>query len=114
MGAVMATSSKRTTSRSKDLSSPGSPRTGASVADLKQSFVDHLVCGLGRPPIAATRNDAYTALALAIRDRVFAQGVRTTETDAEQNARVVAYLSAEFLPGPHLEINLLSLGLLDT
>ena len=33
------------------------------------------------------------------------------ETYAEQNARVVAYLSAEFLPGPHLANNLLNLGI---
>jgi glycogen phosphorylase len=86
-------------------------RTGLSVADLKQSFLDNLFCGLGRVPMAATRNDAYTALALTVRDRVFKQGVRTMEAYAEQDARVVAYLSAEFLPGPHLANNLLNLGL---
>src|SRR5215470_13865007 len=86
-------------------------RTGLSVADLKQSFLDNLFCGLGRVPAAATPNDAYTALALTVRDRVFNQGVRTMETYAAQDARVVAYLSAEFLPGPHLENNLLNLGL---
>ena len=69
------------------------------VADLKQSFLDNLFCGLGRVPMAATRNDAYTALALTVRDRVFKQGVQTMETYAQQDARVVAYLSAEFLPG---------------
>ena len=78
---------------------------------LKQSFLDNLFCGLGRVPMAATRNDAYTALALTVRDRVFKQGVRTMEAYAEQDARVVAYLSAEFLPGPHLANNLLNLGL---
>jgi len=82
-----------------------------SVPDLKQSFLDNLFCGLGRVPMAATRNDAYTALALTVRDRVFKQGVRTMETYARQDARVVAYLSAEFLPGPHLANNLLNLGL---
>ena len=86
-------------------------RTGHSVADLKQSFLDNLFCGLGRVPMAATRNDAYTALALTVRDRVFKQGVRTMEAYADQDARVVAYLSAEFLPGPHLANNLLNLGL---
>jgi starch phosphorylase len=86
-------------------------RTGSSVEDLKQSFVDSLFCSLGRVPMAATRNDLYTALALAVRDRVLKQGVRTMETYCEQDARVVAYLSAEFLPGPHLANNLLNLGL---
>jgi starch phosphorylase len=84
------------------------------VADLKQSFLDNLFCGLGRVPMAATRNDLYTALALTVRDRVLAQGVRTMETYCQQDARLVAYLSAEFLPGPHLANNLLNLGIDET
>lgn len=89
----------------------GSSRTGMSTEDIKQSFLENLFCGMGRVPAGATRNDAYTALALSVRDRVFKQGVRTMETYGAQDARVVAYLSAEFLPGPHLENNLLSLGI---
>ena len=51
--------------------SPGSGvRTGMSVADLRQSFLDNLFCGLGRVPMAATPNDIYTALARTVRDRV--------------------------------------------
>jgi starch phosphorylase len=88
-------------------------RTGRSVAELKQSFLDNLLCGLGRVPAAATPHEAYTALALTIRDRVLEQGVRTMERLGENDARVVAYLSAEFLPGPHLANNLLNLGILD-
>jgi starch phosphorylase len=83
------------------------------VADLKQSFLDNLFCALGRVSVAATRNDLYTALALTVRDRVLKQGVRTMEAYAQKDARVVAYLSAEFLPGPHLANNLLNLGILD-
>ncbi len=96
---------------SHELSPAAGVRTGHSVADLKQAFLDNLFCGLGRVPMAATRNDAYTALALTVRDRVFKQGVRTMEAYAAQDARVVAYLSAEFLPGPHLANKLLNLGL---
>src|SRR5512139_946463 len=105
----------RAKKKSPPVSSKLSPavglRTGLSVADLKQSFLDNLSCSLGRVPRAATRNDLYTALALAVRDRVLKQGVRTLEAYARQDARVVAYLSAEFLPGPHLANNLLNLGL---
>jgi starch phosphorylase len=86
-------------------------RIGTSVADLKQAFLDNLFCGLGRVAMAATRNDAYTALALTVRDRVFNQGVRTLQAYARHDARVVAYLSAEFLPGPHLANNLVNLGI---
>jgi starch phosphorylase len=88
-----------------------SVRCGLCAADLKQSFLDNLLCVLGRVPMVATRNDLYTALALAVRDRVLKQGVRTMETYAEQDSRIVAYLSAEFLPGPHLASNLLNLDL---
>jgi glycogen phosphorylase len=86
-------------------------RTGLSVADLKQSFLDNLFCGLGRMLTIATPNDAYTALAFTVRDRVLKQGVRTLEAYARGDVRAVAYLSAEFLPGPHLANNLLNLGI---
>ena len=94
--------------------SPGvGVRTGMSVADLRQSFLDNLLCSLGRVPMAATPNEIYTALALTVRDRVHKQGVRTMEARSEQEARVVAYFSAEFLPGPHLANNLLNLGIVE-
>ncbi|MBN2270224.1 MAG: glycogen/starch/alpha-glucan phosphorylase [Sedimentisphaerales bacterium] len=88
-------------------------RTGSRVEDIKRSFLDNLFCSIGRVPRAATHNDLYTALALTVRDRVLKQGVRTLETYTKQDARVVAYLSAEFLPGPHLANNLLNLGIID-
>lgn len=88
-------------------------RTGTSVADLKQCFLDNLVCVLGRVPVAATPHDLYTALAMTVRDRVLNQGVQSLEAYERQDARAVAYLSAEFLPGPHLANNLLNLGLTD-
>ena len=88
-------------------------RTGLSAAAIKQSFLDNLVCALGRPVSLATANDAYTALALTIRDRVLQRGVDTIEAYRDKNSRAVAYLSAEFLPGPHLANHMLSLGVTD-
>src|SRR5512137_1132416 len=102
---------KKSPLKSYERSSATDVRTGLSVEDLKQSYLDNLFCSLGRVPMAATRNDAYTALALTVRDRVHKQGVRTMEAYAQQDTRVVAYLSAEFLPGPHLANNLLNLGI---
>ncbi len=107
----MPPAKKNAAPMSSELTPAAGVRTGLSVADLKQSFLDNLFCVLGRVPLAATPNDAYIALALTVRDRVLKQGVRTLEVYAEQDARVVAYLSAEFLPGPHLANNLLNLGL---
>jgi len=109
----MPPTKKRTVPQSSELSPAAGTRCGTNVADLRQSFLDNLFCGLGRMPAIATRNDAYTALALTVRDRVLKQGVRTMEAYGEQNSRVVAYLSAEFLPGPHLASNLLSLGIVE-
>ena len=86
-------------------------RHGMSVADLKQSFIDNLVCALGRGPDRATRHDLYAALALTVRDRVLDRGVQSVRARSEPSARIVAYLSAEFLPGPHLMNNLLNLGI---
>jgi starch phosphorylase len=62
-------------------------------------------------PSVATRNDLYTALALSVRDRVFHHGMHTVGTHEERQARRVAYLSAEYLPGPHVGLNLLNLGI---
>lgn len=86
-------------------------RTGLSKEDIKASFLENLFYGIGRIPAVATLNDLYTAMALTIRDRVFRQFVRTTEQFAKQDARAVAYLSAEYLPGPHLANNLLNLDI---
>ena len=62
-------------SSSSQLSPGAGVRTGLTTADIKQSFLDNLFCGLGRAPMAASRNDVYTALALTARDRVLKQGV---------------------------------------
>ena len=93
-----------------DLPSLRGTRTGLETADIKQSFLDNLFYGMGRVPAIATRNDLYTALALTVRDRLFRYGIRTVVTHKEEQARRVAYLSAEYLPGPHLGLNLLNLG----
>jgi len=44
--------------------------------------------------MAVTPNDIYTALALTVTDRVHKQDARTMEARSGQEARVVAYLSA--------------------
>ena len=86
---------------------------GLKKEDIRESFLKNLFFGIGRIPALTTRNDLYTALALTIRERVFRQFIRTTAEFARQDTRAVAYLSAEYLPGPHLGKNLLNLGITD-
>ena len=88
-------------------------RTGLTAADIKQAFLDNLFFGMGRAPAAATRNDAYTALALTVRDRLLRRSIQTAEMAVEGGTRAVCYFSAEFLPGPHLANNLLNLGAME-
>ena len=66
----MPLAKKKSLPTSQELSPGSGVRTGCTVADLRQSFLDNLFCGLGRMPAAATPNDAYTALALTVRDRM--------------------------------------------
>ena len=88
-------------------------RAGLRAQDIKQAFLDNLFYGMGRVPAAATPHDAYSALALTVRDRLLRRSVETAESAAEKGARVLCYFSAEYLPGPHLANNLLSLGATD-
>jgi len=89
--------------------SPTNIRTGLTAREIKQAFRDNLCYGLGRLEKVATKNDLYVALALTIRDRVVQRTVDNIESYGGLNARRVAYLSAEYLPGPHLANHLLNL-----
>ena len=86
-------------------------RTGFTAGEIKQAVRDNLHCGLGRLEDFATKHDLYVALALTIRDRLFQRTVESMQTYGGADARRVAYLSAEYLPGPHLANNLLNLGI---
>src|SRR4029453_13150399 len=86
-------------------------RAGLTASEIKQAFRDNLRSGLGRLETFATKHDLYVALALTIRDRLLQRTVESMENYGGANARRVAYLSAEYLPGPHLANNLLNLGI---
>ncbi|HEY2713198.1 MAG TPA: hypothetical protein VGI60_11840 [Chthoniobacterales bacterium] len=77
-------------------------RTGLTSAEIKQAFRDNLRCALARSERAATKHDLYFALALTVRDRVLEHTVESLESYGGAKGRRVAYLSAEYLPGPHL------------
>ena len=88
-------------------------RTALSVSALAQSFLDNLFCVQGRYRERATVNDLYMALAHTVRDRLIERWISTVKNYQAQDVRVVCYLSAEFLTGPHLANNLINLGIYD-
>ena len=110
----------RATTRSSATSLTGrqvSPniRTGLDADAIAQALVDNLHCLQGRPPELASRNDWYMAVAYTVRDRMIDRYITTLEkmTDVRGGNKVVAYLSAEFLVGPHLGNGLINLGIWD-
>jgi glycogen phosphorylase len=82
-----------------------------SVAAIKQRILENLELGLARQPQYATRSDWYTALALAVRGLLVAHWYSGTDVRSSKYERVAAYMSAEFLLGPHLHNNIIGLGI---
>jgi glycogen phosphorylase len=90
-------------------------RTGRSAEAIAASLIDNLHCLQGKTPQEATRHDWYVALAYTVRDRMMERYVSTLETltSNAHASKIVAYLSAEFLLGPHLGNGLVNLGIWD-
>src|SRR5271165_942370 len=105
--------SMTTNSKPNDLSAPSieDGLTSLSVDGLAKAVSDHLRYSVGYPPEVADAHDYYRALALAVRDRMQNNWIKTTQTYFEQKGKVACYLSAEFLIGPQLGNNLLSLNI---
>ncbi|MGD9300051.1 MAG: glycogen/starch/alpha-glucan phosphorylase [Desulfobacterales bacterium] len=86
-------------------------RTGTSQETLRRALLDNLFYIQGKFPEIATPNDYYMALAYTVRDRLLHRWIKTIETWLETETKIVCYLSAEFLMGPHLGNNLINLGI---
>jgi starch phosphorylase len=90
-----------------------SVRTGPGADAIRQALLDNLRFLQAKLPQYATRRDWYMALAYTVRDRMLDRYMATVNaiTRRDTAAKVVAYLSAEFLVGPHLGNGIINLGL---
>jgi glycogen phosphorylase len=80
---------------------------------LQHDLLENLTRIQGKFPAVATRNDWYMSAAYTVRDRMLRHWVDSSQAYYERKARTVCYLSAEFLIGPQLGMNLLRLGITD-
>jgi glycogen phosphorylase len=92
----------------------GEDRTALSKEAIKNAFLEDLFYMQGKFPALATKNDYYMALSYAVRDRMLQRWISTAAAYTRHGSRTVAYLSAEFLMGPHLGNNLINLGIFDS
>jgi len=92
---------------------PHAARAILTKEGLQRAFLDNLYYVQGKFPALATRNDYYLALAWTVRDLLLQRWISTAAVYTRQGSRTVAYLSAEFLLGPHLGNNLVNLGIHD-
>lgn len=88
-------------------------RTSLSVEAMKRAYFDNLFYIQGRAPDAATDHDRYMAAAYTVRDRMLERWIKTAQTCKNTRARTVCYFSAEYLLGPHLQNNIVNLGIAD-
>ncbi len=90
------------------------PRASMDVNSLKQAVIEHLFYQQGRNIANTSLNDLYMAVSYTVRDRLKQREHRTMNAVFDnKDVRLVSYLSAEFLLGPQLGVNLIALNIFD-
>jgi glycogen phosphorylase len=110
---VTSNTVRRPGARSSQATPSTRVQTAFASGDLQQELIANLHHFQAKHPQHATRNDWYMALAYTVRNRVLDRYISTLDAMASvgTRAKIVAYLSAEFLTGPNLGNSLISLGL---
>jgi starch phosphorylase len=83
------------------------------VAGLKRDIIRHIVSSLGSDYARHSAYNYYHGLALAVRDRLVDQWIKTQRSYYKNQSKRVYYLSMEYLPGKSLLNNLHCLGIHD-
>ena len=89
-------------------------RTGMDPVTLERAVLDHLIYSCSKDLSNATHRDLYEAMAHTVRDRLVHRWIKTQRAYYLADAKRVYYLSAEFLLGRLLGMNLVNLGLFAT
>ncbi len=80
---------------------------------LKQALIDRLIRHVATDPCHATKWEWFTALSDLVRGYMAENWLETRRRAAREDAKVVCYLSLEFLLGRSLRNHLMNLGLED-
>ncbi len=83
------------------------------INEFKRAFAYNLFYNVGKTVRGASIRDFYMAVAYAVRDKMQHLFINSVENLFDKPAKIVSYLSAEFLTGPHLASNLINLGIYD-
>ena len=86
-------------------------RLGNDPKELQQAILDNLYYVQGKSTRLATKNDWYMAVAYTVRDRMMKHWINSLHKLSSKEIKIVGYLSAEFLVGPHLDNAMLNLGM---
>ncbi|GIV15710.1 MAG: alpha-1,4 glucan phosphorylase [Armatimonadota bacterium] len=88
-------------------------QTFEGAGDVQKSLCWHIRYSLGKSGDDLCKHDAFTAVALTLRNRIVDLMIETERRYQQQDAKRLYYLSLEYLIGRSLTNNLINLGLYD-